>query len=434
MGDSPNAVPADMSIWEAYAKGYVTVTQLQDASFEVSSLADEKVYVEEKVHLLSPHPLDVSPQVTTQDGALTEWTIQPQSAVKYNYGDPGMGQELPEPLWWCTEQYQATQPQVTVTLGGEILPYDLQMILLLPRDKRQAAMWDYQRDHPTVVIGKTPLWKDIPDNQENDINIKLAITNTGFKEASDALIIDSILPGYSYDPNSFSHIPDSIEVDLAGNTIFKWHISLDAAKWTDPLLQDPTEYDSEIIAYTIKTPLLSEGEFFLPRAFVDHNDDVNNDAESARPLLEVYHVNQAPVAKAGGFYYIQEGTTATFDAGASYDPDGDPIQYRWDLDSDGVWDTGWLTTPTLEADYGDDLSGMLKLEVTDGEDTSVDFAYYVVDNVAPAVTLSSIAALSVGEEGDAFAFKVQATDPGSDDLTYSWSGDCSGWPTTDILY
>ncbi|MCK4443394.1 MAG: hypothetical protein KAW09_02545, partial [Thermoplasmata archaeon] len=42
VGDSPNAVPADMSIWEAYAKGYVTVTQLQDASFEVSSLADEK--------------------------------------------------------------------------------------------------------------------------------------------------------------------------------------------------------------------------------------------------------------------------------------------------------------------------------------------------------------------------------------------------------
>ncbi len=104
------------------------------------------------------------------------------------------------------------------------------------------------------------------------------------------------------------------------------------------------------------------------------------------------------------------------------------------MDSDGVWDTGWLTTPTLEADYGDDLSGMLKLEVTDGEDTSADFAYYVVDNVAPAVTLSSVVALSVGEEGDTLAFKVQATDPGSDDLTYSWSGECSGWPTADILY
>ncbi len=325
VGDSPNAVPAEMSIWEAYGKGYIQVTQLQDASFKVSNSANEKVYVQEQVQLLSPHPLDINPQVTTQDGSLTEWTIQPQSSVKFNYGDPGIGQELPEPLWWCTEQYQATQSQVKVTLGGEIIPYDLQTILKLPREERQDAIWDYQQDHPTVVIGKTPLWKDIPDNQQNDIDIKLAITNTGFKEASDALIIDSILPGYSYDSNSFSHIPDSIEVDPAGNTIFKWHIDLDAAEWVDPLLQNPTKYDSEIISYTIKTPQLSEGRHSLPRAFVDHNDDVNNDAESAKPLLEVYHVNQAPVAKAGGFYYIPEGTTATFNASASYDPDGDPI-------------------------------------------------------------------------------------------------------------
>jgi hypothetical protein len=426
-GDSPNEVPAEMLIWEAYAKGYVTVTQLQDASFRVSNIADQKVVLDEKVQLLSPHPLDVSPQPTTQDGALTEWTIQPQSAVKFNYGDPGIGQELPEPLWWCTEQYQATQASVQVRLGGEIIPYDLETILLLPRDKRQQTLWDYQQDHPTVVIGKTPLWKEIPDNQENEINIKLAITNTGFEGADDVLVIDSILPGYSYDPNSFSLQPTSIEVDLAGNTIFKWFIELDAAQWTDPMLQDPTDYDTDIITYTIKTPMLAEGRHFLPRAFVDHNNDVNNDAESAKPLLEVYHVNQPPVADAGGFYYSQEGSILTLDAGNSYDPDGDPIQFRWDLESDGVWDTGWLNSSTLDLTLGDDVSGMVKLEVTDGDESSVAFAYYLVENVAPSISLTSISSLSVGNEGDTFAFEIEVTDPGSDDLTLEWFGDCQGW-------
>ncbi len=385
-GDSPNEVPAEMLIWEAYAKGYITVTQLQDASFRVSNSADQKVVLDEKVQLLSPHPLDVSPQPTTQDGALTEWTIQPQSAVKFNYGDPGIGQELPEPLWWCTEQYQATQASVQVRLGGEIIPYDLETILLLPRDKRQQTLWDYQQDHPTVVIGKTPLWKEIPDNQQNEINIKLAITNTGFVGSDNVLVIDSLLPGYSYDPNSFSLQPTSIEVDLAGNTIFKWIIEMDAAQWTDPMLQDPTDYDMDFITYTMKTPILPEGRHFLPRAFVDHNNDVNNDAESARPLLEVYHVNLAPIARAGGFYYVQEGSTATVDASQSFDPEGDPLEFRWDLDADGVWDTGWSADPTATLIQGDDVTGMVKLEVTDGEDNSVDFAYYIYENVAPTIT------------------------------------------------
>lgn len=427
VGDSPNDVPAEMLIWEAYAKGYVTVTQLQDASFRVSNIADQKVVLDEKVQLLSPHPLDVSPQPTTQDGALTEWTIQPQSAVKFSYGDPGIGQELPEPLWWCTEQYQSTQGSVQVRLGGEIIPYDLETILLLPRDKRQQTIWDYQQDHPTVVIGKTPLWKEIPDNQENEITVKLAITNTGFVGSDNVLVIDSLLPDYSYDPNSFSLQPSSIEVDPAGNTIFKWIIELDAAQWTDPMLQDPTDYDMKIITYKMKTPMLTEGRHFLPRAFVDNNNDVNNDAQSARPLLEVYHVNLPPVADAGGFYYSQEGSVVTLDASGSYDPDGDPMQFRWDLDSDGVWDTDWLTTPTLDFVLGDDSSGMVKLEVSDGEDSSIAFAYYLVENVAPSVSLTSVSALAVGNEGDTLAFEIEVTDPGSDDLTLTWFGQCQGW-------
>lgn len=388
-GDAPEAAPDEMLIWEGYAKGYITITQLAYASFRVVNTADVDVKVDEQVQMLSPSPLDISPQDTTQDGALMPATIPAQSNQVFTYGDP-MGGPLPtEPNWWCTEANQTTQITVEVTLGGEVLSYALQTILLLPNAQRQRALWDYQDVNPTVVIGKTPLWSDIPDNQENEIEIQLAITNTGFVGASGALVTDSLLPRYSYDPNSFSVQPDSIEQDLNGNTIIKWYVSLDPAVDRDPEeYVQPTEYDTEFISYKIITPFLDEGRHFLPRAFVDHDDDVSNDAHSAKPLLEVYHVNEPPVASAGGFYYVQEGNTLTLDASASYDPEGDPIQFRWDLDLDGVWDTLWSSDPTVDMTLGDDASGMIKLEVTDGEDNSVAFAYYLFENVAP--TLNSL--------------------------------------------
>lgn len=401
-GDAPEAAPDEMLIWEGYAKGYVTITQLTEARFRVVNAADVPVKVDENVYMLSPSPLDISPQVTTQDGALMPTTIPAQSSQIFTYGDPLGGPPPPEPNWWCTEAKQVTQAAVKVTLGGEVLPYALQEILLHPVSQRQNDIWNHQQVNPTVVVGKTPLWSEIPDNQENEVEIQLAITNTGFVGASNALVIDRLLPGYSYDPNSFSLQPDSIKQDLIGNTIIKWYVSLDpAVDWDPDDWIPPTDYDTELITYKMITPVLDEGKHFLPRAFVDQDnngilemkleftsDDANNDAHSAKPLLEVYHVNEPPVASAGGFYYVQEGNTLTLDASASYDPEGDPIQFRWDLDLDGVWDTLWSSDPTVDMTLGDDTSGMVKLEVTDGEDNSVAFAYYLFENVAP--TLNSI--------------------------------------------
>jgi hypothetical protein len=420
-GDAPEEAPSEMLIWEAYAKGYITITQLMDATFRVVNSADVPVKVDENVQLLSPSPLDISPQVTTQDGTLMPATIPAQSNQIFTYGDPLGGPLPPEPNWWCTEANQLTQAAVRVTLGGEVIPYAMQSLLLLPKAQRQNAIWDHQDFNPTVVIGKTPLWAELPDNQENVVEIQLAITNTGFAGASSALVIDRLLPGYSYDPASFSVQPDSITQDVIGNIIITWHVSLDPAIVTDPQLLDPTEYDTEFITYDIITPILDEGRHFLPRAFVDHDDDVNNDAHSAKPLLEVYHVNDPPVPDAGGvggFYYLQEGNTVTLDAGASFDPEGSPLEFRWDLDLDGVWDTPWSSDPTVDMTLGDDTSGMVKLEVTDGEDNSVAFAYYVFENVAPTL--------------DSFDFVVSASQPRT--IGY-WGRQCWDWlpPSPDHL-
>lgn len=427
-GETPKEAPGEILIWEGYAKGRVFVVQEDNATFRVINFADVKVRIDEYAQLLSPHPLD-SPVTTTQDGALTPYTINPHSTVFFHYGDPTFTVN-PPPLWWCTEEFQQVKGEVPVTLGGEILPYALQNKLSLPRELIQTAIWNHQEDYPTVVIGKTPLWKEIPEDQATAVDVKLAVTNTGFESAPDVLVTDVLPLGYSYDPTGFDPDPDSIEVS-GGNTIIKWKISLEAALWTDPLLEEPTDYDYEIIKYVMRTPNLDAGRHFLPRAYVDHNDDGWNDAHSAEPLLEVFHVNDPPTADAGGPYYTQEGNTLTLDASGSSDPDGDPLQYRWDIDSDGIWETGWSSNPTLEIPVGDNIVGMATVEVSDGEETSLATAYYYVTNVAPSLTIT---AFPSSDEGEDLTFEVQATDPGSDDLTYTWWGHCNGWSSVPILY
>ncbi|MFQ6084384.1 MAG: PKD domain-containing protein, partial [Candidatus Aminicenantia bacterium] len=81
-------------------------------------------------------------------------------------------------------------------------------------------------------------------------------------------------------------------------------------------------------------------------------------------------VNLPPVAGADGPYQGYGGLPITFDASSSTDPNNDPLQYRWDFDNDGIWDTNWLNASTAEHIWNNDYEGVVKLEVNDGEFTA----------------------------------------------------------------
>lgn len=147
----------------------------------------------------------------------------------------------------------------------------------------------------------------------------------------------------------------------------------------------------------------------------------------------------APIALAGGPYEASEGSPITFDAGNSSDPNGDPILFRWDVDSDGEWETEWSSTPTTSYTWYDNFCGhepgllppmhedtvcVAQLEVSDGQYTSGDVALVIVSNVAPTVTIDEGMRPPGGciLPDQAVTFGAMAYDPGClDSLSATWN-------------
>ena len=132
-------------------------------------------------------------------------------------------------------------------------------------------------------------------------------------------------------------------------------------------------------------------------------------------------INSAPTADANGPYVGDEGLAITFDAAHSTDPEGDDLQFRWDFQSDGTWDTGWLTSPTTDHTWPDDWQGTVTLEVTDGEFADIATASVLVSNAG--ALLDNVSVSSPVGEGSATTLTGQIIDPGSLDtftLDIAW--------------
>ncbi|MGI0149495.1 MAG: PKD domain-containing protein, partial [Thermoplasmata archaeon] len=97
--------------------------------------------------------------------------------------------------------------------------------------------------------------------------------------------------------------------------------------------------------------------------------------------------NQPPVASLAPITGT-EGSPITLDASGSSDPDGAALEYRWDFDANGSWDTAWSSEPTTSFVYGDDYTGKVRVQVSDGTSTDMAEAPATVSNVDPSVTVT----------------------------------------------
>ena len=133
--------------------------------------------------------------------------------------------------------------------------------------------------------------------------------------------------------------------------------------------------------------------------------------------------NQPPLANAGGPYSGDEGSNVAFDASGSSDPDGDDLSYDWTFG-----DSGTGSGATAGHAYGDNGTYTVTITVEDDDTGTVSTQVAVnVANVAPDAALSAVGSIPFAG-GSAFLGRVNreqthdasATDPGSDDLTFTW--------------
>ncbi|MCI0512830.1 PKD domain-containing protein [candidate division KSB1 bacterium] len=136
-----------------------------------------------------------------------------------------------------------------------------------------------------------------------------------------------------------------------------------------------------------------------------------------RMRYKFFSVNHPPVANAGGPYTGVEGNALNFDASRTSDPDGNVTAYEWDFQNDGTWDKT-TTTAQTSFTYPDDFTGQIKIRVTDAEnETSTALATVTIRNVNPTVDAGGPYS---GDIGATITFHGTATDPGADQLTYTW--------------
>ncbi|MCD6468178.1 MAG: PKD domain-containing protein [Thermoplasmata archaeon] len=96
------------------------------------------------------------------------------------------------------------------------------------------------------------------------------------------------------------------------------------------------------------------------------DEKTGNEGKSNSVTVSVTSMaNRPPTAFAGGPYDGVVGEPVVFDGSASYDPDRNVLFYRWDFDDDGVWDTSWLRSKTVEHVYLEPYEGYAVLEVKD---------------------------------------------------------------------
>jgi PKD repeat protein len=116
--------------------------------------------------------------------------------------------------------------------------------------------------------------------------------------------------------------------------------------------------------------------------------------------------------------------TVNFDGSSSSDPEGDPITYAWDLDSDGLYDDSTEAQPTHT--YTQSGSFTVRLRVTDSAGASgiSDPIVITAGNTPPTATIASPPGSLTWKVGDVIAFSGSGADPQDGNLpasALSWS-------------
>jgi PKD repeat protein len=134
---------------------------------------------------------------------------------------------------------------------------------------------------------------------------------------------------------------------------------------------------SQILDMTPTHTYADPGVYTVTLTVVD-DDGRSSTANTTATIQGVIFVNNPPVAMCIAPSTCLVDQEVSFDASLSNDTDGTIVGYRWDFNSDGTFDTDWLTTPVITWMFSSSGSVVVTLEVKDDIDAVSSFSTTVL--------------------------------------------------------
>jgi hypothetical protein len=132
---------------------------------------------------------------------------------------------------------------------------------------------------------------------------------------------------------------------------------------------------------------------------------LDNDGAFTSDTLTITVLNIAPAVDIGDFYKGEVGTDITLVASGS-DPGDDILEYRWDFEDDGQWDTDFSTDLVVAQKWGVVGNFTVRCQVIDGDDSGEDTASVDVSRRKEPPTIDDLGIV-----------KIRFSDPYSIDLS-----------------
>jgi hypothetical protein len=152
------------------------------------------------------------------------------------------------------------------------------------------------------------------------------------------------------------------------------------------------------------------------------NDGIT-DSQVDQVQITVKNVNKAPIANAGVDQNVTKGAIATLDGSQSFDPDSDPLTYRWTAPAGITLSSITAQKPTYTApQVSTNTTYTFSLVVNDGKvDSQIDQVVITVKQENRTPVANAGIDQNVNEGATATLDGSQSSDPDSDQLTYRWT-------------